>query len=245
MHAALCGNGYAFKSRVGADQRVNELIVIPPNRCKPDVADNGTMLYEVTGKSGAKRTIVEADMWHLRGPSWDGHVGMDVLRLAREAVGLAMMAEETQANLHAKGVRTTGTYSVEGTLNKQQYEDLKGWLTKEFSGANNGGPMLLDRNAKWIPNTMTGVDAQHLETRQYQVSEVCRMFRVMPIMAGQSDKAATYASAEQMFIAHLVHTLTPWYERVEQSADCQLFTDKERADGYYTFSTPPACCAAR
>ena len=238
MHAALCGNGYAFKSRVGGDQHVAELIVIPPNRCKPDVADNGSMLYEVTGKSGAKRTILEADMWHLRGPSWDGHVGMDVLRLAREAVGLAMMAEETQANLHAKGVRTTGTYSVEGTLNKQQYDDLKGWLTKEFSGANNGGPMLLDRNAKWTPNTMTGVDAQHLETRAYQVNEVCRMFRVMPIMAGQSDKAATYASAEQMFIAHLVHTLTPWYERVEQSADCQLFTDKERADGYYTFLDP-------
>ena len=60
----------------------------------------------------------------------------------------------------------------------------------------------------------------------------------MPIMAGQSDKAATYASAEQMFIAHLVHTLTPWYERVEQSADCQLLSDKDRAAGYYTFLDP-------
>jgi hypothetical protein len=32
--------------------------------------------------------------------------------------------------------------------------------------------------------------------------------RVMPIMVGHSDKAATYASAEQMFLAHVVHTLS-------------------------------------
>jgi HK97 family phage portal protein len=238
MHAALTGNGYAFKSRVGADQRIGELIIIPPYRCKPELAANGTMLYQVKGKDGSARTLTEDDVWHLRGPSWDGSVGMDVMRLAREAIGLAMMAEETQGNLHAKGVRTTGVYSIEGTLNNNQYEQLKGWVAKEFAGTNGGSPMILDRNAKWQPTTMTGVDAQHLETRAFQVMEICRSLRVMPIMAGHSDKAATYASAEQMFIAHLVHTLTPWYERVEQSADCQLLSDADRAAGYYTFLDP-------
>jgi HK97 family phage portal protein len=238
MHAALTGNGYAFKSRVGAEQRIAELIIIPPHRCKPELADNGTMLYQVKGKDGSTRTLAEDDVWHLRGPSWDGSVGMDVMRLAREAIGLAMMAEETQGNLHAKGVRTTGVYSIEGTLSKDQYEQLKGWVAKEFAGTNGGSPMILDRNAKWQPTTMTGVDAQHLETRAFQVMEICRSLRVMPIMAGHSDKAATYASAEQMFIAHLVHTLTPWYERVEQSADCQLLSDADRAAGYYTFLDP-------
>ena len=44
----------------------------------------------------------------------------------------------------------------------------------------------------------------------------------MPIMIGHADKAATYASAEQMFLAHVVHTLSPWYSRLEQSIDANL-----------------------
>lgn len=235
MHAVLMGNAYAFISRVGAERRIHELVVVPPSRVRVDTADDGTLRYVVSGRSGSTRTLAEADVWHWRGPSWDGQAGMVLVRLAREAIGLAMATEESQAKLHANGVRTTGVYSVDAVLKKSDYEDLKSWIVKEFGG---GGPMILDRNAKWLPTSMTGVDAQHLETRKHQIEEICRMFRVLPIMAGQSDKAATYASAEQMFIAHLVHTLATWYERIEQSADCFLLTDKERAEGYYTFLDP-------
>jgi phage portal protein BeeE len=55
----------------------------------------------------------------------------------------------------------------------------------------------------------------------------------MPIMVGNSDKAATYASSENMFLAHVVHTLMPWYARIEQSAAVNLLSDKERASGLY------------
>lgn len=239
MHAVLMGNAYAFISRVGREQRIFELIVIPPHRVKTKASDNGTLTYTVTGRNGATRELAETDLWHWRGPSWDGQSGLVLVQLAREAIGLAMATEESQARLHANGVRTQGVYSVEGALKKQDYQDLKEWITKEFGGAaNTGVPMILDRNATWQPLSMTGVDAQHLETRKHQIEEICRMFRVLPIMAGQSDKAATYASAEQMFIAHLVHTLATWYERIEQSADCYLLTDQERAEGYYTFLDP-------
>jgi phage portal protein BeeE len=62
----------------------------------------------------------------------------------------------------------------------------------------------------------------------------------MPIMVGHSDKTATYASAEQMFLAHVVHTLSPWYQRIEQSADVNLLSDKELEAGFYTKFTPNA-----
>jgi HK97 family phage portal protein len=233
-HAGLTGNGYAFKSRVGRDQRIAELVVLPPNRVRVEVTIDSTMLYHVTGRNGEQRTLTQDDVWHLRGPSWDGLVGMNVLNLAREAVGLSMVAEESQARLHQRGVRTSGVYSLEGTLKEDQYSALKKWIEREFSGMNAGAPMILDRSAKWQPMTMTGVDAQHLETRRHQIQETCRFFRVMPIMIGHDDKANTYGSAEQMFIAHLVHTLSPWYERIEQSADCQLLSDEDLENGFYT-----------
>jgi hypothetical protein len=128
-------------------------------------------------------------IWHIRGPSWSGDIGLEAVYHAREAIGLALATEETHATLHKNGVRPTGVYSVEGVLNRTQYDDLAKWLKSQFSGDNAGAPMILDRNAKWLSQAITGVDAQHLETRRMQIEEICRALRVMPIMVGHSDKA--------------------------------------------------------
>jgi HK97 family phage portal protein len=80
---------------------------------------------------------------------------------------------------------------------------------------------------------MTGVDAQHLETRDHQIPEICRFFGVMPIMVGHSDKTATYASAEQMFLAHAIHTARPLHRRFEKSIMRNLMSSAERKQGYY------------
>lgn len=233
------GVAYAYKSRTGSAQQISELVLLDPHRVTEEVNDAGDITYRVRGKNGDVRTLQQSDIWRIAGPSWTGTEALSLIKMAREAIGLAMATEETQAKLHSNGVRASGMYSVDGTLTSKQQEDLKGWLMKEFGGgANSGAPMILDRNAKWNPTTMTGVDAQHLETRRHQVEEVCRAMRVLPVMVMQSDKAATYASAEQMFIAHLVHTLMPWYERIEQSADCDLLTDREREQGIYTLLDP-------
>ena len=231
IHAAL-GNAYAFKNYVRGN--VVELILLQPGRVKKVQNDDYSVVYEVTGKSGAVQTFPANVIWHVRGPSWDGLLGVEVLTLAREALGLSIATEDSHAALHAKGVRPSGTYTVDGTLDKAQYKGLKDWIIAEMAGAENAGiPMIIDRGAKWISGAMTGVDAQHLETRKMQIAEVCRFVGVSPLMVYESDKATTYASAEQMFLAHVIHTLAPWYARIEQSADVNLLTKKERADGYY------------
>src|SRR3990170_1094589 len=48
-----------------------------------------------------------------------------------------------------------------------------------------------------------------------------------------SDKSSTYAGSTANFLAHLTHTLAPWMQRLEQSMDKNLLTEKERAEGYY------------
>lgn len=232
IHAAL-GNSYAFLNR-GTGGKVLETILLDPTKVKKEQLDDFSIVYKVTGKSGAVQKFPAEAIWHVKGPSWNGLIGMETLQVAREALGLAISTEETHASLHAKGVRTSGAYSVDGTLNPDQYRGLKAWIEKEYVGAeNHGAPMILDRGAKWVSTVMSGLDAQHLETRKFQIEEVCRFFGVMPIMVGYSDKAATYASAEQMFLAHVVHTLSPWYTRIENSADLNLLTKRERKSGLY------------
>jgi HK97 family phage portal protein len=151
-----------------------------------------------------------------------------------------MASEESHALLHANGGQPGGLYSVEGQLGADQYEKLRSWIEKQITRGNRFKPFVLDRGAKWTPTTMNGVDSEHINTRKHQIEEICRAFRVMPIMIGQSDKAATYASAEQMFLAHVVHTLSPWYERIEQSIACNLLSQSDNQLGYYAKFIPNA-----
>lgn len=232
MHAVLAGNAFAFINRAGG--QVRELLPIEPGLVTVKRAADLTLSYKVRNAEGAEREFPAESIWHLRGPSWNGYLGLETVSLAREAIGLAMASEETQASMHARGLRPSGAWSVTGVLNDQQYKSLATWLQENYASSSNAGkPMVMDRDAKWTSFAMSSVDAQHLETRRHQVMEICSAMRVLPIMIGFGDKLATFASAEQMFLAHVVHTLGPWFERIEQSIDCCLLTEADRAQGYY------------
>ena len=131
----------------------------------------------MTGKDGKTVQFPDYMIWHIKGMSWDGEIGLETMNLAREAIGLSMSTEETTGRLQQNGSRPGGVYSVDGTLTAEQYKALQKWVKDNYEGPENSGKtMILDRNAKWLSTQMTGVDAQHLETRVYQLEEVCRFF---------------------------------------------------------------------
>lgn len=233
MHAVLAGNHYSFINRSNRSG-IMELIPFEPGSVTVKQAGDWTLTYDVRGQNGAVQNFPAKAIWHVRGPSWNSWMGLEAVQLAREAIGLSLATEEQQARMQKNGVRASGVYSIEGTLKDDQYKTLKNWIDDNLGGVENTGKaILLDRNAKWLNTTMTGVDAQTLETRRYQVEEICRFFRVNPIMVGAESKNTTYASAQQMFLAHVVHTMAPWWQRLEQSIDANLLTEADRKDGLY------------
>lgn len=215
FHASLAGNFVAFKNYAGKVLR--ELIPIEPGTWTITQNDDLSLTYKIRNKAGQEKAFPQDAIWHVRGPSWNTVAGMEMVRQAREAIGLSMAIEADQAHLYKNGLRTSGTYSVEGELSSDQYADLRKFI-KEYQASQSGEPLILDRAAKYLQETMTGVDAQTLESRKLQIEEICRAFRVMPIMIGHGgDQSPTFASAEQFFIAHVVHTLLPWCRRIELS----------------------------
>lgn len=233
MHVVLTGNAFSFVNRSNR-AGVMELIPFEPGSVTVKRNEDRSLSYEVRADNGKIQSFPAKSIWHVRGPSWNSWMGLEAVALAREAIGLSMATEEQQARMQRNGVRASGVYSVEGTLKEDQYRALRNWIDENIGGVENTGrAMILDRNAKWLNTTMTGVDAQTLETRRYQVEDVCRFFRVNPIMVGAESKNTTYASAEQMFLAHVVHTLSPWFARIESSIDANLLTDADRESGHY------------
>ena len=241
MHAVLTGNAFVWLGRVGRERSIRAMEPIDPGRVTVQRDPQGGLTYVVRADDGASVTFGSSDIWHLRGPSWNSWMGLDATRMARDAIGLAIATETAHADFHKGGARVSGLLSVKDKLGNDKFTFLSAWLDRHSEGGDRAGkPLILDNEAKWQSFAMTGVDAQHLETRKHQIEEIARAFGVMPIMIGQSDKAATYASAEQMFLAHVVHTLMPWYERIEQSADVALLSEADRVAGYYTKFNPNA-----
>lgn len=234
MHLALCLNAFVVKVRA-PDRRLLELMPVEPGRVKIQHRQDAPPSYSIKRDPGqADIPVPDGDMWHLRALAWDGVMGHEAVKAAREAIGLALATEEQHARMHRNGMQTPGVYSVDGTLNPQQYKDLRAYLDKHVAGlANAHKPLILDRNAKWTAQAPTGVDAQHLETRRFQIEEVCRAFGVLPIMVGHANEQTTFASAEQMFLAHAVHTIRPWHRRWESSGTTALLTEREIREGYY------------
>ena len=207
----------------GSNRRVRELIPVMPGRWTVENVARYEPRYRVWDDFGPLGEFTADDVFLLPNMQWDWIKPLSAVLLARNAVGLSIATEQSQAEMHANGVRTSGVYSVDGNLTDQQYERLTNALRKfATGGARAGAGMVLDRNAKWIPTAMTGVDAQHLETRRLQIEEVCRAFGVFPIMAGHSDKTATFASSEAFFAAHVKHTLAPWHAAWTQRIDEML-----------------------
>ena len=236
LHLVFCGGAYIWKNVFRGE--VVELLPYEPQNVT--VKRSGWDLqYEVKTDEGKIIPIPADQMWHIRGPSWNGWMGLESVKLAREALGLSLATEEHAARMFSNGARVGGVLSTDGSLKPDQVKDLReSWERTQGGNSNAFKTAILWGGLRWSPMGMQNDHAQLVELRRLQVEEVCRALRVMPIMVGATDKTATYASAEQMFLAHVVHTLGPWYGRVEQSADVNLLTESDREKGYYTKFMP-------
>jgi len=232
IHAGLTGNAYIFINRDvrGVPQ---ELYAFLPNSVTAVQNDDMSISYRVTTTNGSYIDVPAEDMWHIKGPSWDGVVGLNATKLAREAIGLALASEQFGANLFKHGARPSGILTSPTNLTPDQKAALKKAWQDQYSGVGNAHKTaLVEGGITFQSIASTANEAQWVESRKFQIEELCRAFRVLPIMVMQSG-ATSYNSVEQLLLAHLTHTLMPWYERIEQSARKALLTKEEKKAGYY------------
>lgn len=234
FHLVLTGNAYVFVSR-RANGEILELLPYEPGSVTVTRNSDMSLSYALTLKDGRRVSVPPANMWHIRGPSWNGYLGLDAVHLARNAIGLALATEEFGSSLFANGARPGGLLSTEQVLNPEKIAEIqKSWKASQAGSGNAMKTALLTGGLKYTALSQTADEAQFNETRKRAIHDICAAFRVNPIMVMQTEGTASYASVEQMFLAHLTHTLMPWFERIEQSAEINLLSRQEQRDGYYT-----------
>jgi HK97 family phage portal protein len=230
----LRGNFYAFKNVVGSGsrKRIIELLPLPPDTVKPKQDDKWNITYEVRFPNRDIQLVPKGNIIHVKGLSLDGFTGVSPIRYQRESIGLAMAAEKHGARTFKNGALPGGVLKHPKHLTEDAARRLKESWEACYGGENMGKTAVLEDGMEWVKMSMTNEDAQYLETRKYQRSEIAGIYRVPAHMINDLEKA-TFSNIEHQALDFVVHSLTPWLVRIEQAFWRDLLTADEQDQGYY------------
>lgn len=236
-HLLLRGNSVWLKTR-GTDGRIRELIPIHPDLIEGIKQDEMYRLFYRVKRPGTQ-TVDEIPgdrLIHFRGLSMNGFSGMNPIEYAREMIGLSMAAEKHGAKLFANGARLGGILTYPGKLSKPAATNLiESFNEKHESVENAHKTLLLEEGAKWEKVSMDNNDAQFLESRKYQRSEIAGFYRIPPHMIGDLDKA-TFSNIEHQDLGFVKHSLMPWLVSYEQTLKRDLLTTEEKRRYYFKYN---------
>jgi HK97 family phage portal protein len=229
-HLALRGNAY---NHIQTDLRGNIAAVMPmhPDRTKIEFLSGGTEFdyrYRYTYRDGVERVLTRGEVWHLRGLSSDGVMGLSPIALARESAALGLAAQEYGARFFQNDAKPGGGWiEFPGKFKDKPARDTfrESWQEAQ-SGLNRGRIAILEYGMKFHELGLTNKDSQFLEARQFQVGDIARIFRVPPHLIGDLSKA-TFSNIEQQSLDFVIHTMTPWAERWESSIETSLLLEDE------------------
>ncbi len=235
--ACLClrGNFYAYK--VKALGEVVELLPLDPSSVTPKLNSKWEPEYQVTFPDGKRDTLTQDDIWHVRIFTLDGLTGLSPIAYAKQAVGLGLATEEHGSRLFGNGAVTSGVLQTDQYLKDDAWERLKTDFENRHQGlANAHKPMILEMGLKWQQISMTSEDAQFLETRKFQLEEICRIFRV-PLHMIQNTDRATFNNIENLGIGFINYSLVPYLTRIEQRINVGLVKPSKQGVFYAKFNT--------
>jgi HK97 family phage portal protein len=226
-HRALWGNSYALKVRNGAGALV-ELHPLVPERVR--VCNVGSSNANPSGKlfvvdGDLDRPLTPGDVFHVPGFGYDGVCGVSPIRLAATTIGLGLAAEEYGARLWSAGSMLGGVLQTEQRLDQPAADRLKAdWRSKVAGLSKAHEVAILDAGAKFQPITMHNNDAQFLESRDFQVSEVSRWFGVPPFLLNQTEKSTSWGTGlEQQATGFVKFDLHPiWLKPAEARVTREL-----------------------
>jgi HK97 family phage portal protein len=230
-HVLLWGNGFSEIVRDGRD-RIAALFPITPDRVTVRQRTDHRLFYEVTNGENPPTILEAEDMYHVPGLGFDGLVGYSVVHKARESLGLGLAGEKFGASFFGNGAHAGGFLKHPGQLSPVAKKNLRESIEALHKGSENAHKFgILEEGMEWMGNTVPPNDAQFLETRSFQVEEVCRWFRVPPHKI-QHLARSTFSNIEHQSIEFVTDTIRPWLVRLEQEAHRKLLGPRERSRVY-------------
>lgn len=226
--ALLRGHGFAIIVRDG-EGIARGLEYVPAGSVQIDI-DNATgePLYRISLKGGQRLVEHAANVLHLRDPAGASAT------LHREAIGLAILLERQAATLFKNNARPGGIVITGENAGAKGLEGILAAWKNAFSGEGSGLPAVLPNGSDYKNAAFSPVDAQHIESRKFQILEIARIFGLPPIMLGDYDNAIK-SNVEEMGRQFLNYCLSTWIRRWEDEIHLKLISDDDKDSFYAEF----------
>lgn len=169
-------------------------------------------LQGISGVYGAHEVI------HFRGLTTDGKTGRSVLSYAAMTLGIGRaMGTETLNRFSPGGMirGILGNAEARASFAANSPKEVKTMAEDMQEAFDNGARIFaMPREVSFKELSMTSADLQFLESRKFEVREICRFFGVSPSFV-YDDTSANYKSVEMAQTAFLTQTLNPLLRRLE------------------------------
>ena len=232
-HLLLYGNSYSQIIRSGKNQVIG-LYPLLPDHMDVDRDSKGNLTYTYTTSDGKTVSIKPRDVLHIPGLGFDGVMGYSPIALEKNAIGLGIASEEYGSKFFSNGARPSGILTHPNTV-KNPKALRESWNSAYGGSSNSNRVAILEEGMKFEPIAIPNNEAQFLETRKFQVDEICRIFRVPPHLVGNLEQA-TFSNIEHQSIDFAVHTIRPWLVRIEQAMNRALLSEQEKGRFFVQFN---------
>lgn len=234
VNLAMRGNGYSYVERNRKGQTIG-LVPLNPDGVTITQAFDWSPKYEATMPDNSRAKLSTKDMHHIRGPVPKGYVGQSMISLAREAIGLGMAAEAFGSNMYRNGVKPTGVLKHPKVIGPEATASLRQQFAERYAGLENSGrPLILEEGMDWVSMSIAPKDAEFIDSRKFQRSEIAGIFRVPAHLVNDLEKA-TFSNIEHQTLEFVVHSLRPWLKRWEQAINRDLLAPEERGEYFAEF----------
>jgi HK97 family phage portal protein len=224
--AASWGNGY---SRIKRDRFANaiELELLPSYEVTPKKTERGKLYYE-WNHDGKTEIVMSDDMIHLKNFSTNGILGLSTAQIQRETLANSIAKNQHEGAFYTNGAKASGVLMTPGNLGEKEKENVKSSFNKATEGSKNRfKTIVLEEGVKYQQLTIPQSDAQFLESKKFDRSDIAGWFRMPPHKIGILDDA-NYSNIDSQERSFAKDVAVPWAIRFQQEIDKKLFFQSER-----------------
>lgn len=234
QHLELRGNFYAYINRDNKE-RPTELTILNPDDVTP-VAEDGDVFYQVNNIEALKEPVPSRNILHVCGPMGNGLKGSSPIAIHRENLGLAMAAQDYGATFFGNGANVDGILTTDANLKPEQRKAVSdSWKSRHGGLSNSHSTAVLEAGLKYQRITIAPDEAQFIQSRKFQTTEIARIFGVAPHLIADLERS-TNNNIEQQSLEFIKFTMLSRFKRWENELDKKLFREDEKGEYFVKFN---------
>lgn len=215
-HLTLRGVHVSLKTRGRQPGSVAELVPLHPDRLTIKQRADLSLEFRYRTEAGAEQTFGQSDVLWIPFLSTDAVHPISPVQAMARAVNLARAAEDHGERFFANDASASLAILGKKFKTDEARREFRRELIERQTGQNRHMPIVLEGEGEIKELSISHEDAQFLETRKFQVTDIARIFRVPPHLIADLERA-TFSNIEHMGIEFVTLTLMPWFRRIEQA----------------------------